>query len=139
MEQDMNFIRERYELCIERIREIVKVQEVSEKYRDYFKSEAEFITATMEMAKMVAEGTYVKQSLNELEAWNDKLYAKILPENYATSYANPAYAVKKFGVREGRILSALSAKYMELVTNAAKQKLYFLTIVMELFLEVYGR
>ncbi|MBQ8632986.1 MAG: leucyl aminopeptidase, partial [Lachnospiraceae bacterium] len=135
----MDFLKERYELCVERIKDITKVQEVPEKYRDYFKSEAEFITAVMDMAKMVVAGTYVKQSLKELEAWNDKLYAKILPENYTTSYANPAYAVKKFGVREGRILSALSAKYMELVTNAAKQKLYFLTIVMELFLEVYGR
>ena len=41
MEQDMNFVKERYELCAERIKEIAKVQEVPEKYRDYFKSEAE--------------------------------------------------------------------------------------------------
>lgn len=139
MELDMNFIKERYELCVERVKEIVKVQEVPEKYQDYFRSEAEFITATAEMAELVAAGTYAAQPLKELEAWNERLYTKILPANYETSYANPAYAVKKFGMREGRILSVLSTKFMELVQSAAKKKLYFQTIVMELFLEVYGR
>lgn len=139
MEQNMSFIRERYELCIERIKEIVKVQEVPEKYQEYFKNEAEFLLVTAEMAELVAEGTYAKQSLTELEAWNDRLFAKIVPENYETSYANPAYAVQKYGVREGRFLSALSAKLMDLVQFAARKKLYFRTILMELFLEIYGR
>ncbi len=139
MEKDMNFIKERYDLCTERIREIAKFQEVPEKYQDYFKTEAEFIVSTVEMAELVTSGKYPKLSLKELEAWNDRLYTKILPANYETSYANPAYAVKKFGVREGKVLSALSAKFMELVQSAAKKKLYFQTIVMELFLEVYGR
>ncbi|MBP3609985.1 MAG: aminopeptidase [Lachnospiraceae bacterium] len=139
MEQDMTFIKERYDLCVERIREIAKEPEVPEKYQDYFKKEAEFISDTAEYAALVASGEYAGFPLAELEQWNDRLYQKILPENYETSYANPAYAVKKFGVREGRVLSALSAKYMELVSSAAKQKLYFQTIVMELFLEIYGR
>ena len=139
MEQDMNFIKERYELCVERIKDIAKVQEVPEKYQDYFKKEAEFILVTVEMAALVTAGTYAKQSLEELEAWNDRLYTKILPENYETSYANPTYAVKKFGVREGKLLTVLSAKLMELVQYGAKKKLYFHTILMELFLEIYGR
>ena len=70
METDMDFMKERYDLCAERIREIAEVQEVPEKYRDYFKSEAEFILSTVEMAKLVEEGNYTKQSLEELEAWN---------------------------------------------------------------------
>jgi len=139
MEQEMSFIKERYELCAERIKEIAEVQEVPEKYREYFKNEAEFIISTMEMAELVEAGTYAKQSLKELEAWNERLYTKITPGNYETSYANPAYAVKKFGVREGKLFSALSAKLQELVSYAAKQKLYFRTILLELFLEVYGR
>ena len=139
MEQDMNFIKERYELCVERIKEIVAQQEVPEKYREYFKSEAEFIISTAEMAAMVAADAYAKQSLAELESWNERLFVKIVPAKYETSYANPAYAVKKFGVREGKLLCALSAKFQELVGYAAKQKVYFQTILMELFLEIYGR
>ena len=139
MELDMNFIKERYELCVERIKEIANQQEVPEKYQDYFKSEAEFILATTQMAAMVAEDTYAKQSVAELEDWNERLFVKVVPAKYETSYANPAYAVKKFGVREGKVLCAFSAKFQELVGYAAKQKLYFQTILMELFLEVYGR
>ena len=139
MEQDMNFIKERYELCAERIQEIVNHQEVPEKYQDYFKTEAEFILSTIEMAAMVRENTYANQTLAELEAWNERLYAKFVPEKYETSYANPTYAVKKFGVREGKLLCAFSAKFQELTEYAAKQKMYFQTIVMELFLEIYGR
>ena len=99
MEQDMNFIKERYELCAERIQEVVDNQEVPEKYQDYFKTEAEFILSTIEMAAMVRENTYASQTLAELEAWNERLYIKFVPEKYETSYANPTYAVKKFGVR----------------------------------------
>lgn len=139
MEQNLAFVKERYELCAERIKEITKVQEVPEKYQDYFKKEAEFINATVEMAALVEAGTYAKQSLAELESWNDRLFTKIIPANYETSYANPAYAVKKFGVREGKLFTVLSAKLQELVQNAARQNTYFRTIVMELFLEIYGR
>ncbi len=139
METDMTFIRERYELCVERICEIAKTQEVPEKYQEYFKTEAEFITDTVELAALVESGAYAELPLDELKKWNNRLYQKILPENYETSYANPAYAVKRFGLREGRMLSVLSAKFMDLVQNAARGELYFQTIVMELFLEVYGR
>ena len=139
MEQDMTFIKERYDLCVERIKEIAKEQEVPEKYREFFKSEAEFILSVVEMAEMTEAGTYAKQTLSELETWNERLYVKIVPEKYGTSFANPTYAVKKFGVREGKFLSALSAKLMDLVTFAAKKKLYFRTILLELFLEIYVR
>ena len=139
MQQDMIFIRERYELCVERIAEIGKVQEVPEKYHEYFRTEAAFISDTVEFAALIVSGAYEGLSMAEIKEWNERLYRKILPQNYETSYANPAYAVKKFGVREGKLLSALSAKFMELIKSAVKQELYFQTIVMELFLEVYGR
>lgn len=139
METDMDFMKERYELCVERIKEIIQEQEVPEKYRDYFKSEAEFVLSTVEMAALTETDSYAKQTLEELEAWNERLFVKIVPAKYETSYANPAYAVKKFGVREGKLLCALSAKFQELVGYAAEHNLYFQTIFMELFLEVYGR
>ena len=121
MELDMNFIKERYELCVDRIKEIANQQEVPEKYQDYFKSEAEFILSTTQMAAMVEADTYAKQSLAELESWNERLFVKIVPAKYETSYANPAYAVKKFGVREGKLLGAISAKLQELVKNRSDE------------------
>ena len=139
MEQDVTFIKERYELCVERIAEIAKMQEVPEKYRDYFKKEAEFILLTAELAKLTESGKYATLSMEELETWNENLYAKVLPANYETSYANPAYAVKCFDMREGRLLSAVSAKMNELIGCAIEGKTYFATILMELFLEIYVR
>lgn len=135
----MNFIKERYELCIERIREIVNVQEVPEKYQEYFKKEAEFILQVAQVAKLVEAGEYQNLSLSQLEEWNDRLYQKILPSFYETSYVNPAFAVKCFGLREGRFFCVLSDTLMDLISNAMKQKIYFLTILMELFLEIYVR
>lgn len=139
MELELDYEKERYELCAERIREVTKAQDVPEKYRDYFKTEAEFIAEVCELSESVTAGTYEKLSMEEMKRWNERLYAKVLPENYETSYANPAYAVKRFGVREGRVFSALSANLMGLIKNAMKQEQYFLTILMELFLEIYVR
>ena len=139
MEKDLDFVKERYELCVERIREIAKAQEVPEKYREYFKKEAEFILVAAELAKLVEAGSYATLSMEELETWNEKLYAKVVAANYEESYANPAYAVKCFDMREGRLFSAVSAKLMELIGYAMKGKTYFATILMELFLEIYVR
>ena len=139
MEKDLDFIKERYGLCTERIREIAKAQEVPEKYQAFFKKEAEFILVTTELSELVAKGKYAKLSETDLEKWNERLYEKTAPENYETSFANPAYAVKCFDMREGRLFSALSAKLMELISCAMKQKTYFQTILMELFLEIYVR
>ncbi len=138
MEQ-MNFIKERYTLCVERIREIAQIQEVPEKYQDYFKKEAEFILNVDQVATLVETGQYKLLSVEKLKQWNETLYEKILPNNYETNYINPTMAVKCFGVKEGRLLCALSAKLMDLISNAMKQNWYFLTILMELFLEIYVR
>ena len=135
----MDFIKERYELCIERISEIATVQEVPQKYQEYFKKEAEFILQVAQVAKLVESGEYRNLSLSQLEEWNATLYQKILPSFYETSYTNPAFAVNCFGLREGRFLCVLSDTLMDLISNAMKQKIYFLTILMELFLEIYVR
>ena len=138
MEQ-IDFIKERYSLCVERIREIAQVQEVPEKYQEYFKNEAEFILNVVQVADLVASKEYKLLSVEQLKQWNEILYQKILPQNYERNYTNPTIAVKCFGMREGRLLCALSAKLMDLISDAMKQNWYFLTILMELFLEIYVR
>ena len=135
----MDFIKERYELCVERIHEIAQVQEVPEKYQDYFKKEAQFILNVVEVARLVETGEYKRLSIETLKQWNETLYEKILPKDYETNDINPTVAVKHFGKQEGCFLSALSAKLMSLISDAMKQNWYFMTITMELFLEIYVR
>ena len=61
----------------------------------------------------------------------------ILPQNYGKSFANPAFAVQELGEEFGRILSFL---YTELRSERAfvfEQNLEKITILNELFLEIY--
>ena len=82
------WIMERYSLAKERIGEIVSEREVQEPYVDFFRKTASFLRLVTE----VLEQNCREMSLKEHEEQNQRLYKDILPENYADSYGNPAYA-----------------------------------------------
>lgn len=138
-EEEMCAVMERYELSIERIKEIAEAPCVPEVYQDYFKRQAGFVLNVARMAELVREGNYQKLSIEELKQWNDRLYANLLPENYEASYENPAFAAKYFGIREGRLFTYLAARLYELIFHAAEQQDYLMAILMELFIEIYCR
>ena len=98
---------ERYELAAERIRQIPKEEAVSLPFRRYFQSVSEFVLLLLDLKKMMEDGSYEKLPIEEKKDWNHKLYADILPEQYAESYADPTYAVKELGEGYGQILSFL--------------------------------
>lgn len=137
--EEEQLFEERYTLSTNRIKEIAKQQAVPEQYRDYFKRQAEFILTVVEMAELVQRGSYKKLALSKLQEWNQKLFHNQLPENYDSSYENPSYAVKQLGIREGRLFSAISARMYELIYDAAEQKRNFMTLLLELFIELYCR
>ena len=87
---------------------------------------------------MMENGSYGKLSVEEKKEWNHKLYADILPEQYEESYANPTYAVKELGEDYGQILSFLYAEVRGGIAWVFERKEEYLTILMELFLEVYS-
>lgn len=138
-EEELCAVMERYELSIERIKEIAEEPCVPERYQSYFKQQAEFILTAAELAELVRQGSYQKLSVAELKRWNERLYVNLLPENYENSYENPAFAAKCFGIREGRLFTYLAARMYELIFDAAEQRDYLMTILMELFIEVYCR
>lgn len=86
----------RYELAIERIENIKGENTVSEKYRDYFRTLADFALLVDKLKEKIENGEYYKFSIEELECWNTHLYDDVLGEHYKTSYANPAFATEKF-------------------------------------------
>ena len=90
MEQDL--IRERYDLSMARIQEILTEETVPENYRDYFRKVTEFIIQCGEVLKAKEDGSLDQMTLEEGRTLNHKLYVDVLPENYETSYTNPAYA-----------------------------------------------
>lgn len=129
---------ERYELAAERIRQIPKEEAVSLPFRRYFQSVSEFVLLLLDLKKMMENGSYGKLSVEEKKEWNHKLYADILPDQYEESYANPTYAVKELSEDYGQILSFLYAEVRGGIAWVFERKEEYLTILMELFLEVYS-
>lgn len=76
----ITFIDERYELALNRIREISDNPEAIEPFKDYFCCVSTFIT------------TIITPSYDE--KYNKKLYEDIIGDNYEKSYANPAFCSK---------------------------------------------
>ncbi|MDE6220491.1 MAG: aminopeptidase [Lachnospiraceae bacterium] len=130
----MDIIKERYELSHGRIQEIAKAQDVASDYRDYFRSVAEFILLVADTCDNRGKIT----GLEELRAENKALYADILGERYAVSYANPTYACERFGLDMGRLLSFLYAEIRAMIPYAFEQAFEDLVIRMELFVEIYN-
>ena len=129
----------RYELAIERIENIKGENTVSEKYRDYFRTLADFALLVDKLKEKIENGEYYKFSIEELECWNTHLYDDVLGEHYKTSYANPAFAAEKFGIEYGRLLSFLYTELRGAISYAFEKKTEYLDILFELFIEVYNQ
>lgn len=129
---------ERYKLAAERIRQIPEEESVREPFRAYFREVSEFLLMLISLEKEIGSGDYEKLSMEQLKEWNQRLYEDILPENYETSYGNPAYAVKLLGKEFGQSLSFLYTELRGGIPYIFEGKQEYFTILMELFIEVYN-
>ena len=131
-------IEERYGLVAERVEEISKDALVPDLYKEYFSEAAAYLKKTMELCQMAKDGTLQQRSLEICKADQEQLYHHMLPGFYEESYANPAYAVAVFGEKEGELLSFLRAELDVAITYAFEGKLAELTLLLELFVQVYN-
>lgn len=130
-------IEERYHLAKERIVQIEKEEAVAEPFRSYFRKAAGWILLLDEWKNLWESGKAKELSLEELETWNQRLYGELLPGQYETSYANPEFAVLRLGHAYGQPLCFLYSELRGGIAYASEQKLEYLDILMELFLEIY--
>ena len=107
MEETLSFLQERFELSIEKVKQIKEECCVEESFKDYFEKTAAFVALIDEYYTFVSEDGLNTASLEILRDWNHKLYRDILPAQYECSYADPAYAESKLGEEYGKLLSAL--------------------------------
>lgn len=133
----MELEQERFELALERIRQIVDDKKCSGGYQKYFEKMAEFVLLMKKTWDFVADGSLFQASLEELQKHNRELYEDILPENYGRSYANPDYAAECFGRELGQVLSFVCAELRGMIPAAYEQSLTDMVIRMELLLEIY--
>ena len=129
----------RYELAVSRIREMMDEETVEEKFRDYFRTVGAFVLLIDETNQKLRSGSFEKYSMEELAAWNAKLYEDILPDVYDRSYGNPAYTTEKLGAEYGPVLSALYAEIRGAIAYVYEQKIEYLDILFELFVEIYNQ
>lgn len=130
-------IKERYDLAMERIREIGSEEDVRVPLRDYFQRVASFLILVDNVSGMIKDGSYSKLTFNELKSINRSLYEDITGDNYNHSYANPTYACERLGNRYGKLLSFLYTELRGTIVYAYEKQLYLHTIYLELFLQIY--
>ncbi|MBR0382621.1 MAG: aminopeptidase [Eubacterium sp.] len=138
--EEQDLLQERYDLAAERIAAIASGEEngLEGHLREYFIRTARFLSMCGDRYELVrTDMLYSSRSFMEMLRENHAFYDDIIPVNYGNSFANPACAVDLLGEEYGRILSFL---YVEMRSQRAfvfEQDLYRITILNELFLEVY--
>lgn len=131
-------VMERYQLSMERIRQIPDESSVSEPYRSFFVSMAQFVIRLEKLVSWLQEGGLKQASLKELKQMNRELYQDILPESYEKSYGNPAFASSVLGAEFGPLLSFLYAELRCQIAWAYEGKLLEITAGNEALIEIYN-
>ena len=130
--------KERHALAVGRLRGIVTEETAPGKYVPYFQDTALFLLEIENVRSKVASGEWERYSLEEMQSLNEILYSDVLGERYGSSYADPACAAEKLGLDLGRLLSLLYAEMRSGIPYAFEDRMDYLTILYELFIEVYN-
>lgn len=134
----MNIIEERYQIAIERIKEIRTEELVDKRYIEYFQTVSEFILKLDFVYQEILQNRLDEYTIEQLEYLNHDLYQDIYQENYENSFANPACAVKMLGEAYGVVLCYLYKKIRDLIGSVYRNELEIITLRIELFIEIYN-
>ena len=150
-------LQERYDLCRERIDEIIKDNNMGAPYVDYFNKTAMFIKLLFETLDGHGElghshcelahshgevglrhcGVGLRHCGLDPQSHNQALYEDVLPANYDNSYANPDYANEKLGADIGSLLCFLYTQVRGMIVFAFEKRYWDFTIITELFIQIY--
>ena len=130
--------RERHALAVNRLRAMASEETVAEKYLIYFQDASIFLLELENVRRKIADKSWEHYSLKQKQSLNEILYSAVLEGHYEKSYANPAYAAKEMGLETGRLLSLLYAEIRSGIPYAFENRMDYLTILYELFIEVYN-
>lgn len=138
-QEENESVQERFELACERIHAFTEDSRMEQPFLDYFKKMADFVELLLDWKKKVETGALRTQDIEELQAYNQRLYADILPDNYGKSYADPAYATMQLGEEYGPMLSFLYTELRGGIIYVVEHRLFDLTIHLELLVEILCR
>lgn len=142
-------IDERYALVSERILGII--DEIEDKqcnkvYKEYFTYTSELISKIVDVYSKIKNNKIKELSLEELNKLNDDLFGDLVGENYESNFANPEYASNRLkevmsdeqAMDFGGVLSFLVAELRACIPYAYEDRLFEITIILELFNEIYN-
>ena len=90
-------IKERYDIAIERIKEIITEDTVEEKFLPYFVAAAQFILKIDNLLGLIESKKIEELTLEQLTFLNKDLYEDETEIVYEKCFANPKFAVEKLG------------------------------------------
>lgn len=134
----MNIIDERYQIAIDRIKEIKTEEVVDKQYIKYFCTVSQFILKLDKLNKDIKSNKLTDDTLEQLQSQNIELYQDIYPEKYEKSFVNPSYAVNFLGQEFGQILCYLYKNIRDLIGNIYREETEIVTLWIELFIEIYN-
>lgn len=133
-----DILLERYNLIIDRLREINKDPGLSSDLNDYFIESTKRALLVDEIRVKKESGFMENASLEELQKLNHDMYDEILPQNYEESYANPEYAVKKLGKDLGQMLCYTYEGVRKAAYSMYQGNCEIALVRLELLVEVYS-
>lgn len=147
-------MKQRYELAIERIKdikeELANEDILSVPLKEYFYKIHSFIMLLDDTKTLIESGKLGEMSGDELRKLNYKLYEDIIisggVDNYKESFTCPDYAGYKFGnafseenaMTAAKLFSALFVLIRSAIQDVFSKDFFSVTCIFELFLEIYG-
>lgn len=132
-------IKERYDIAIERIKEIITEDTVEEKFLPYFVAAAQFILKIDNLLRLIESKKIEELTLEQLTALNKDLYEDETEIVYEKCFANPKFAVERLGEEYGQLLCYVFTANRNMISNAFQGKLEEITLRMELLIEIYNQ
>ncbi len=129
--------RERHELSINRMEQIAAEETAGAPFYLFFQKTAAFLLQLEDLRFKIETKEWDRLSLKEMQVQNQEIYGDILEENYKNSYADPVYAVDQLGEEFGQLMSLLYVEMRGGIPYVFENKLDYLTILNELFIEFY--
>ncbi|MCD7826828.1 MAG: aminopeptidase [Clostridiaceae bacterium] len=146
MIEEKNIYGERFALAAQRIKEIYQetaaqdaaVTVHGEAYGCYFHTVSGFLLEIHDFYQKKLQGVYTDASIAELQQLNTALYRDVTGENYRQSFANPDFAAEKLGKEFAPLLCTLYTELRSNIVYAFEDRLFYLTTLYELFIEIYN-
>ena len=140
---DSELLDERYELAMQRIREMPHEEVFEEPLSSFFGTCSSFLVTLSQILERSCAKGCAGMPADALAAENHALYEDILPDNYGSSFANPDYTVMRFekagaaSVELAQYLCFLYAEIRGLIPYAYEGRKEIFTIYAELYVEIY--